>query len=51
MNFCISGLKVVLIHKQKLYPAVPVAYSQEIIRKYENHTRENQLPRIPMESI
>lgn len=31
-----SGLKIVLIHKQKLYPAVPVAYSQEMNESYEN---------------
>lgn len=32
----LSGLKIVLLHKQKLYPAVPVAYSKDMKETYEN---------------
>lgn len=33
------GLKAVLIHKQKQFPAVPIAYSQEIDESYKSMER------------
>lgn len=36
MLFSFQGLKAVLLHKQKKFPAVPIAYSTEMNESYEN---------------